>query len=273
MPRPLDQFLFLFLNFVTPVLAGLVYFAMARYVTAIRPMRTLMTGELPYVTAYWGFLFMGFYLATRPLQILYPHPWPLIVNNIREFALIGVFGPAVFLGMFSLVFGSESVTRRWLVAVFGVGLILAVIFVITNVYAIGGSERIFQMGRLTAYDGVWFANPTDTQRGAMRILFVVRLLDPVLLVLVAGFMVLWNARYYPADKRALYSNMPLKLYLMAAACFAFSLSVLSVGLLFVFARVANQGWIYYVGALVAGLLETFSLSLPMRQHVQVSEHQ
>jgi hypothetical protein len=48
--------------------------------------------------------------------------------------------------------------------------------------------------------------------------------------------------------------------------------MLAVGILFVAARIPNQWWLYYVGALGAGLLETASLSLPMKRHVQVSEH-
>src|SRR5512138_3254522 len=123
MLKDLREFFPLFLNVVVPILAGLVYFAMAKYVHHIGPMRTLVTGELTYRGAYWGFLFMGIYLASRPLQILAPHPWPLIVNNIREFCMIGVFGPAVFLAMMSLVFGSENVPRRAIAGVLAAGLL------------------------------------------------------------------------------------------------------------------------------------------------------
>jgi hypothetical protein len=70
----------------------------------------------------------------------------------------------------------------------------------------------------------------------------------------------------------LYDNMPRKLYFMGAACYSFSLSMLSVGLLYAFAHIPNQWWIYYLGALAAGFLETISLSLPLRRAVQISEH-
>jgi len=269
----MKEFFPLFLNIVIPILAGLVYFAMAKYVKHIRPMRTLIAGDTTYKGAYWGFLFFGIYLASRPLQILQPHPWPLIVNNIREFCMIGIFGPAVFIAMMSLVFGSERVTKPWIITFLGGGIFMAIVFVITNVFAIGGSEEIFKVGKFTAYDGLWFKNPDTTARGFIKILFVIRFLDPVLLVFTAGSIVLWKAVNYPDNMRALYDNMPKKMYILGGACYAFSLSMLSVGLLFMIIKIPNQWWIYYLGALAAGFLETISISMPMRKHVQVSEHQ
>jgi len=272
LPGDIKQILPLFSNVVVPVLAGLVYFAMAQYVRRIGPMRTLITGQITYSGAYWGFLAFGIYLASRPLQILAPHPWPLIVNSLRELLMIGVFGPAVFLAMMSLVFGSDNLPRTLVRLVLIAGGILAGIFLVVNVFAIGGSEPIFQIGKFTAHDGQWFNNPRADIRELMRILFIVRLIDPVILVLAAGSLVIWHARHYPIEKRLLYDNMPKKLYLLGAACYAFALSMLSVGLLFVVAHIPNQWWIYYVGALLAGFLETLSLALPVKKHVQVSEH-
>jgi hypothetical protein len=235
-------------------------------------LRTLITGELTYRGAYWGFLFFGVYLASRPLQILFPHPWPLIVNNIREFGLIAIFGPAVFLAMMSLVFGSDQIPRRIIGGVLGLGFLLATIFVVVNIFAIGGSEEIFRVGSWSAHDGLWFKNPSLPRRELMRILFIVRLVDPVFLILAAGTVVFWHAKHYPPEKKILYDNMPRKLRLLGFSCYAFSFSMLSVGLLFLVTHIPNQWWVYYVGALVAGFLETLSLSFPMKRHVQVSEH-
>lgn len=273
MLKDFHQIFPLFSNVVMPVLAGLVFFAMAKYVKRIGPLRTLIAGELTYKGAYLGFFFLGIYLASRPLQILFPHPWPLIVNNLREFCMIGVFGPAAFLAILSLVFGHDNIPSRLVWGVVSLGVFLAVVFVVGNSFAIGGSESLFQVGRLTAYDGLWFKNPDLSRRALMPLLFVVRLIDPIFLILTAGIVVFWHAMNYPVEKKMLYDNMPTKLYFMGAACFSFSLSMLSVGLLFVFAKIPNQWWIYYLGALAAGLLETLSLSLPMKKHVQVSEHQ
>lgn len=271
MLKDFHEFFPLFSNVVIPVLSGLIYFAMAKYVKHVGPMRTLITGELTYRGAYYGFLFLGIYLASRPLQILMPHPWPLMINNIREFCMIGIFGPAVFIAMMSFVLG-PNLPRRAVLYVSLAGLLLAAVFVVTNVFAIGGSEEIFRIGRFTAYDGLWFKNPQPNLRELMRVLFIVRIIDPVLLVFAAGTVVLWHAKNYPPEKKALYDNMPKKLYFLGAACYAFSLSMLSVGVLFLFAHIPNQWWIYYLGALAAGFLETLSLALPMKKHVRVSEH-
>ena len=240
----MGAFLPLFMNVVVPLFAGLVFFAMAIYVRRIGPLRTLITGELTYQGAFWGFLFLGIYLASRPLQILFPHPWPLIVNNIREFGLIAIFGPAVFLAMMSLVFGSEERPPRGGEAgVMAAGVFLALVFVVANVFAIGGSAPIFKVGLWEAHDGLWFKNPDLAQRGLMRILFVVRVIDPILLLFAAGSVVLWHGLTYPPEKKMLYDNMPRKLVILGLACYAFSLSMLAVGLLFLMTRIPNQWWI------------------------------
>jgi hypothetical protein len=231
-----------------------------------------VTGKLTYDGAYWGFLVLGAYLATRPLQILLgPHPAPLIVNNIREFIMIGFFGPAVTVAMLSLVLGSANVPKIFVRTLFGIGIVLGGLFVWVNIRAIGGSEIIFHIGDWPAYDGVWFKGEGAPSH-LMPILFLLRLIDPVSLVFGAGILVLWHGYNYPVEKRMLYDNMPRKLYYMGAACIAFSLSMLSVGLIYIFAHIANQWWIYYVGGLAAGLLETISLSLPLRRAVQITEH-
>jgi len=103
----------------------------------------------------------------------------------------------------------------------------------------------------------------------MRMLFVVRLIDPVILNIPCGIIVLWHAFHYPLEKKKVYNNIPLKLVLLAFADFSFSLSMLCVGLIFILGHVPNQWWIYYLGALLSGILEAISLSLPVRRRVQV----
>jgi hypothetical protein len=145
-------------------------------------------------------------------------------------------------------------------------------FVAINVFAINGSEEIFRIGRWVAYDGVWFKSSDPIHEKLMAILFMIRFIDPVLMVSLAGLLVLWHAQNYPIEKKMLYDNMPRKLRLLGVACFAFSLSMLFVGFLYLFAHISNQWWIYYLGALTSGFLETFSLSMPLKKSVVISEH-
>lgn len=261
----------IFANIVLPLIAGIIFFGLARYVRYIAPMRVLVTGKLTYQAAYWGFIFFGFYLATRPLQILLgPHPLPLIVNNIREFFMIGLFAPAVFVAMLNFVFGEGKIKKPLVWGIFTFGIILAVFFVIFNIFAIGGSEEIFRIGNYPAYDGLWFKDPNLKMRELMRVLFAIRLTDPVILLLIAGIFVLWRGFTYPRD--SIYTNMPRKYFFMAGAVFSFSLSMLFTGFMFLIWKIPNQWWVYYAGALLSGFLEAISLSLPLSQAVKITDH-
>jgi hypothetical protein len=174
--------------------------------------------------------------------------------------------------MMSLCFGSDRIPRKLTYGIFILGFLLGFLFVALNVRAIGGSEVIFRLGNYPAYDGVWFDTHDPKGQALMSILFVIRFIDPLFLLLLAGVIVFRHARHYPEEKGAVYDNMPKKLYVLSAAVFAFPVSMLITGILVLFFKIPNQWWIYYFGALVAGLLEAVSLSLPLRRDVQVSEH-
>ncbi len=259
-------------NVALPVCAGITFFALARFTSHVAPMRLLITGEKTYRGAAWGFAFFGAYLISRPLQILLgPDPMPLVINCLREFCMMALFAPAVFVAMMSLCFGEDRVPRKIIVGLFALGFVLGVVFVALNVRAMNGSVEIFRLGRYPAYDGVWFRADDAHSQALMSILFVLRFIDPLFLLLLAGVIVYRHARHYPEEKGEVYDNMQKKLYFLAAAVFAFPVSMLITGVL-VFFKMPNQWWVYYLGALIAGLLEAVSLSLPLRRDVQVSEH-
>ncbi len=265
----MSQLILILANIVVPLLAGLVFFALAKYVGYVAPLRSLVTGELTYKSAFWGFIFFGLYLATRPLQILLgPHPLPLIVNNIREFFMIGIFGPGIFLALVGLAYGGERKIKSWLVGLmFGIGIVLALMFVIINIFAIGGSEIIFRIGNYPAYDGLWFKNIQPEKQKLMSLLFAIRLTDPVIIFFIAAVVALHRALTYPKEMRELYDNMPKKLTFASLGTLCFSLSMLSAGFLWLFGKIPNQWWLYYVGALAAGIFETISISLPLKKEV------
>ncbi|MBU0952648.1 MAG: hypothetical protein KKH91_07510 [Elusimicrobia bacterium] len=253
-------------NLFIPISAGLIFFALARYVRYIAPIRHFSAGKATYDQAYYGFIAFGLYLATRPLQILVgPHPFPLIVNNIREFFMIGVFGPSVFLSIYGLAYGGENIKKSMVWTVYSTCIIFAIIFGLVNIRAIGGSEPIFYIGSYAAYDGLWFKDMTQQRSLLMTILFICRLVSPVIILAAGATIALHRAAAYPEDRKKLYSNMPKKLVLSAIGTYCFSFSMLSVGAVWILGGIPNQWWGYYIGAFLAGFFEAWSISLPIRK--------
>lgn len=254
-------------NILVPILAGIIYFFMAKYIKYIAPLRQLVTGRITYQGAFWGFIFFGFFLMTRPLQILLgPHPMPLIINNIREFFMIGLFAPTVFIGLMSLSLGYEKITKRFIISIFVICLFLAVTFTLVNIFAIGGSIKIFKIGCYDIYDGKWFHKSNPNMK-LMSVLFIIRLLDPVMIMVIAGTVTLWRSITF--SKESIYDNMPKKLLFQAFAVFSFGFSMLFCGFMVIFWNIPNQWWIYYVGALMAGIFEIISLKIPLKRKVKI----
>ncbi|MFH1784528.1 MAG: hypothetical protein ABH868_06515 [bacterium] len=250
-------------DIIIPFVCGIFYFLLAKYVKFIAPMRKLVTGDITYRGAYWGFIFFGIYLMTRPLQILLgPHPMPLIINNVREFFMIGLFAPAVFIGLASFALGHKKIHKPLVISMFTMGLILAVLFIIMNIRTIGGSMKIFAIKGYAVYDGRWF-HPSNPNVDLMPALFIIRLISPVLIMMVAGTIAFWRSFTYPPT--TIYTNMRKKLFFQGLAVWSYGFSMLFCGFMFVFWKIPNQWWMYYVGALGAGVFEAVSLRFPLHK--------
>src|SRR5690242_3721880 len=123
----------IFVYIVVPALAGITFFALAKFVKHILPLRALVSSPETYETAFWGFLVFGVYLVLRPVQVLAgPHPWPILISNIREFLLLAGFAPISLIAMLILCFGPEKVKKRWIAAIALFGLLLAAAFCVVN---------------------------------------------------------------------------------------------------------------------------------------------
>lgn len=254
-------------NLIMPVIAGLTYFFLAKYIAYIAPLRKLVTGDITYKGAYWGFIFFGIFLMTRPLQIcLGPHPAPLIVNNIREFIMIGLFAPAVFIAMTSFALGFEKIKKSTTWLAFGIGILLAIAFVFVNIKAIGGSMEIFRIGGYAFFDGKWF-HPSNPDARLMPVLFMIRVTDPVLAMIILGVFCFWRSIVFPKD--SVYDNMPKKLVFQGLAVLSFGLSMLFTGFMVVIWKIPNQWWIYYLGAILAGIFEAIALSFPLHKEQKI----
>src|SRR3989338_505852 len=269
----IHELLKIFIYIVVPGLAGITFFALAKFVKQVTPLRALVASEQAYRFAFWGFLIFGFYLVLRLVQVLAgPHPWPLIISSLREFLLIAIFGPASFIAICTLCLGAETVNRTWITGAFIFGIILSSLFCFVNAKAIGGSEEIVKLGMMTAYDGLWFKSGKEQIETLMKILFLIRLLNPGLLLLAAATILLLHAMRYPLGKKEIYDNMPKKLYILSAAVYVYAFSLIAGSFFYGFKKVPDQWGFYHLGSLIAGLLETISLSMPVRSDVQVSEH-
>lgn len=263
----MNNFLPILENLVVPIIAGAIFLILSHYIAYIAPLRKLVTGEATYKGAYWGFIFFGLFLMTRPLQIgLGPHPMPLIINNLREFIMIGLFAPAAFVGLSSFALGYDKVKKGMVRVVFGLGIALAICFAIVNVLAIGGSREIFSIGSYIFYDGRWF-HPSNADQRFMPILFAIRVIDPILLMIVLGIFCFWRAVVFPKD--SVYDNIPRKLFFQGLAVLSFGLSMLFTGFMVVIWKIPNQWWIYYLGAVLAGIFEAVALSFPLRKEQKI----
>lgn len=263
----------IYIHIVVPGLASITFLALAKFIRHITPLRALVSSEQTYISAFWGFLIFGIYLGLRPVQVLAgPHPWPLIISCIREFLLIAIIGPALTIALLSLCFGTDKINKKWIIFLFVISFLMAVIFCYANAHAIGGSKEIVKLGKMTAYDGLWYESNQVAVEKWMRLLFIIRLINPGFLMLIAGILVLYHAKHYPSFKKSLYDNMPKKLYVLSAAVFVYTIFLIAGSCIYGFRRVPDQWGIYHLGSLFAGMLEAFSLAMPVRNDVQVSEH-
>ncbi len=264
----------IFVYIVVPGLAGITFFALAKFVRHITPLRALTSSSETYYTAFWGFLIFGIYLALRPVQVLAgPHPWPLIISTFREFLLQACFAPITFCSMMILCLGPDRFSKRWILPVFVFCAGTAGAFCVLNAKAVGGSEEIVKLGMMTAYDGLWYKSNQEHIDLWMKLMTGIRLANPALLLFAAGVVVLFHAKNYPSFKRKQYNNMPKKLVILASAVMVYSATLALGTLIDGYKQVPDQWGLYHVGSLVAGILESISLSMPVRSEVQVSEHE
>lgn len=264
----------IFIHLVIPSLAGITFFALAKFVKQVTPLRALVTSPQVYNSAFLAFLVFGFYCALRTIQVVAgPHPWPLIFSTIREFLLLAIFAPALFIAMLTLCFGAEKIGIGWIVTISLFGLISAAMLCFFNAVAIGGSEEMVKLGRLTAYDGLWFKSQSEDIEQKMKMIYWIHMFNPGILIFAGSLLLVLHAFFYPKEKKQIYDNMPKKLALLGAAFALYSLVLIAGSFFYGFTRLPDQWPIYSSVWLVAGILEAFSLALPVRKNIQISEHE
>jgi hypothetical protein len=244
-----------------PIIAGLVYFYMAYQVHVVSQYRKLIFGELAYKKVFWAFLMFGVYFISRPLQMLNPYPWPMIINSIRQFFLMAIISPAILIGIFHWVPDEKGTPRSTVFAAYFVGLCTATIFILVNSIAIHSSKVIGSFAGLTLYDGAWFISGNKDIR-----LVVIHLLSQ--LISPVGFLFL--AASYVRHKRhthpliSVYTLLKLKWKYIEMGLVVFVIALLAAGLAAFLGSYYTYIWvIYFVAAIVAGLIETKGVTMPL----------
>lgn len=250
-------------NMLVPLITGIVYFIMAIEVIRVSKIRKLMFGEIGYKKLFVAFILFGIYFITRPLQnILGPHPWPMIINSARQFFIMGIIAPSIFVGILHWVPGKSGAPKSSVVASFAIGILMGIIFALTNSMAVDGSKIIASIGNFNLYDATWFSGESEIQ--LVLIHLICQLVSPVGIILLAAAFVRHRRHNYMLGH--IYTKMKTKWRYLETGLIILPCSFILSGLLAMFGRYYTYLWvIYFVGAIIAGFFVLYSIKLAPRE--------
>lgn len=252
------------INMIVPLIAGLVFFSMAAEIKRVSMIRKIMFGEIGYKKVFTAFLLFGVYFITRPLQnIVGPHPWPLIINCARQFFLMAVISPAIFVGILHWVPNDKGTPKSTEFAAYAVGVLMALMFILVNSTAIDGSKVLATYFGLNVYDATWFSvGPQKIQLVLMHL--ISQLISPVGFFLLAAAYIRHRRYNYPLSN--IYNQMQKKWKLLEIGFLTFAGSLIVAGFAAFFGQYYTYLWvIYFVGAIIAGLIWLRSIEIPPRE--------
>lgn len=251
------------LNLFVPIITGLVYFVMAVEVIRVSKIRKFMFGEIGYQKLFIAFIMFGIYFITRPLQnIIGPHPWPMIINSARQFFIMGIIAPSIFVGILHWVPGESGAPKSSVVASYAIGILMGVIFSLTNSMAVDGSKIIATIGSLNLYDATWFSGESKIQ--LVLIHLICQLVSPVGIILLSAAFVRHRRHTYMLGH--IYTNMKTKWRYLETGLIILPASFILSGLFAMFGRYYTYLWvIYFVGAIIAGFFVLYSIKLAPRE--------
>ncbi len=131
-----------------------------------------------------------------------------------------------------------------------------------NIAAIDSSKIIASFNGLKLYDAVWFTG------GPRKIEFVLihlvsQLISPVGFFVLSVAIVRRRRHNYPSD--SIYNQMPLKWRYLEIGLEILVASIIIAWVAALFGRYYTYLWvIYYIGAIISGLLELKSVKIPPR---------
>lgn len=251
------------INIFVPLIAGLVYFVMAAEIKRLSKIRKIMFGEIGYNKAFTAFLLFGIYLVTRPFQnLLGPHPWPMVVNSARQFFLMAIIAPSILVSIFHWVPTEKGTPKTVVWASYSVGFFMALNFVLVNTIAIDGSKLLATFCGINIYDAMWFTSE-QSKFQLVIIHLISQLVSPVGFFLMAGAYVRRRRHLYPPD--SLYNLMPKKWKYLEWGLFIFAFTLILAGLSAFLGQYYTYLWvIYFIGAIIAGVVELIGVKLPPR---------
>jgi len=252
------------LNILIPFITGIIYFGMAWEVSKVGKIRKIMFGEIAYKKMFVTFILLGIYFITRPLQnILGPHPWPMIINSARQFFIMAIIAPSIFVSILHWVPGEGGAPKSSVVASYAIGILMGIIFVLTNSMAIDGSKIIASLGNFNLYDATWFSK-NDIKQQLILIHLICQLVSPVGIVLLAAAFVRHRRHTYMLGH--IYTNMKTKWRYLETGLIILPLSFLLSGLVAIFGDYYTYLWvIYFVGSIISCLFLAYSVKLAPRE--------
>lgn len=248
------------LNMFLPILTACVYFFMAYQIYEFSKFRMLIVGEMAYKKIVIAFIMFGVYFISRPLQMFWPHPWPMIINSARQCFLMAVIAPSILVAIFHWVPDEKGTPGSADFASYGVGVCAALIFVLANNLAITGSKIVVTIGSYNIYDAVWFP---DGQRNTEIVLIhlISQLISPVGFFMLAAAYV--RHRRYHSKYSEVYVNLPRKWKYLEISLIIFVVSFCFTGIAALFGRYYTYLWvIYFTAAIVAGIIELQGVKIP-----------